>query len=107
MPLKPRRVTPAERNELRARLSARAAQLRAEVHEGLHPPAMDEVALASVSRDADELEQIATAIARLDSPDFGYCVDCGAGIALQRIFAEPHALRCTRCQERAEKSRAA
>jgi RNA polymerase-binding transcription factor len=104
VPLKPSRLTPAQRNELRARLAARGAQLRDEVHEGRHPPSMDEVALAPVSRDAGELDLIGVALRRLDAADFGYCVDCGVGIALSRLMAEPYALRCTRCQERTEES---
>ena len=98
------RLTVAERSELRSRLAARAAELRLEVHEGLHPPVMDEVALAAVARDANELELIDRALARIDHPDFGYCADCGTGIAMARLFAEPYALRCTRCQERFEKA---
>ena len=96
------RLTSAERSELRSRLAARAAELRLEVHEGLHPDVMDEVALAAVARDANELELIERALARIDRPDFGYCEACGTGIALSRLFAEPYALRCTRCQERFE-----
>ena len=96
------RLTSAERSELRSRLAARAAELRLEVQEGLHPDVMDEVALASIARDASELELIDRALARIERPDFGYCEACGTGIALSRLFAEPYALRCTRCQERFE-----
>jgi len=96
------RLTSAERSELRSRLVARAAELRLEVHEGLHPDVMDEVALASVARDANELELIDRALERIERPEFGYCADCGTGIALSRLFAEPYALRCTRCEERHE-----
>lgn len=97
-----RRLTVAERSELRLRLAARAAELRLEVQEGLHPPVMDEVALAAVARDANELSLIDRALARIDLPEYGYCGDCGTGIALARLFAEPFAVRCTRCQERFE-----
>ena len=97
-----RRLTTAERSELRSRLAARAGELRLEVQEGLHPAVMDEVALASVARDANELELIDRALARIDLPEFGYCADCGTGISLARLFAEPYALRCTRCQDRFE-----
>jgi len=96
------RLTAAERSELRSRLAARAAELRVEVHEGLHPAVMDEVALAAVARDANELELVNRALACIDLPEFGYCADCGTGIALARLFAEPYATRCTRCQARFE-----
>jgi RNA polymerase-binding transcription factor DksA len=101
-----RRLTSAERSELRSRLAARASELRLEVHEGLHPAVMDEVALASVARDASELELIDRALARIELPEFGYCAECGTGIALARLFAEPYALRCTRCQDRFEAAKA-
>ena len=108
--MKAQRLSRPERAELRARLTARAAELRAEVREGLHPPGLesgdtplDDVAIASVSRDTAELTRIGDALARIDAPDFGYCVDCGVGIAIQRLMAEPDAIRCMRCQDRADR----
>ncbi|MBI3697002.1 MAG: TraR/DksA family transcriptional regulator [Acidobacteria bacterium] len=40
------------------------------------------------------------ALDRLDSGDYGICVDCGAAIASKRLVAIPWASRCIACQER-------
>lgn len=103
MPVKPSRLNSAERKELRARLAARASQLRLEIREGVTPSGIaDEVGLGSIARDVDELAHVTSALGRIDDPEFGYCVDCGTGIAVPRLMAEPFAERCTRCQQKAE-----
>ena len=113
MPVKPQRLSTAERKALRARLSARAAELRTEVRDGLrmHPASaeegFDEAAIASVARDQHELDQVTEALARIDTDGYGDCVDCGVGIAIARLMAEPFALRCMRCQARVESKRQA
>ena len=45
------------------------------------------------------LEQIGKALAHLDAGSFGYCHECGAEIAEQRLRALPFALRCKSCEE--------
>jgi len=113
MPLKEHRLSTAERKSLRARLTARALELRTEVRDGLrmHPAndeeGFDEAAIASVARDQQELDQVGEALARIDSRGYGYCIDCDVGIAIERLMAEPFALRCVRCQARAEGKRQA
>ena len=64
--------------------------------------AMDAVEIASTARDATELAAIDRALQRLDTPDFGVCIDCGADIEPPRLMAEPTVLRCTACQQRFE-----
>ncbi|CUA97395.1 TraR/DksA family transcriptional regulator [Thiomonas bhubaneswarensis] len=64
--------------------------------------AMDAVEIASTARDANELAAIDRALQRLDTPDFGICIDCGAEIETARLMAEPTVLRCTACQQRFE-----
>ena len=63
---------------------------------------MDAVEIAQAARDATELAAIDSALQRLDTPDFGICIDCGAEIELARLLAEPTVLRCTACQQRFE-----
>lgn len=63
---------------------------------------MDAVEIASTARDATELAAIDSALQRLDTPDFGVCIDCGADIPSARLMAEPTVLRCTACQQRFE-----
>lgn len=64
---------------------------------------MDAVEIASTARDAYELAAIDSALQRLDTPDFGLCIDCGAEIGPARLLAEPTVLRCTACQQRYER----
>ncbi len=64
--------------------------------------AMDAVEIAQAARDASELAAIDQALQRLDTPDFGICIDCGAEIESARLLAEPTVLRCTACQQRFE-----
>ena len=39
------------------------------------------------------------ALSRLDSPDFGFCMECGEGIPAKRLKAQPTARYCVACQE--------
>jgi DnaK suppressor protein len=57
---------------------------------------------AEVARDLDEFRAVRSALTRIESGAYGECVDCGRPIALQRLRAQPHAVRCIECQERHE-----
>jgi DnaK suppressor protein len=45
-----------------------------------------------------ELLAIEEALKRIQAGVFGYCFDCGAPIAQDRLHAAPHTLRCLMCQ---------
>jgi DnaK suppressor protein len=112
------------RDTLRKRLEARAAQLRSEVDAALHAPdarqalglpnhriEVDDEAIAdletsldiaSVERDARELEEVGAALARIDGPNFGLCADCAEPIAWERLLAQPQTKRCVKCKALAE-----
>ena len=47
-----------------------------------------------------QLKLIEAALGRLDSGDYGVCVDCREPISCRRLEAIPWANRCTVCQER-------
>lgn len=116
-----------QREAFRARLLARFGELRREMRDALHPggggdaPGLpnrreevddDAVAalesgldVASIERDAHELNAVAQALARLDRGEYGACEDCGEPIPLERLRAQPQAARCVRCEERAERLR--
>jgi len=119
-----KRLDDAGRAQLRERLAARSAQLGREVREALHTPGggaaglpnrsaeVDDDAIAdlesgldvaSLERDARELEDITRALARLDAGTYGDCQDCGQAIAWERLQAQPQATRCLACAERAER----
>jgi len=54
---------------------------------------------AEVSRDIEELRQIAAARDRMTAGTYGLCIDCGTAVALGRLQALPSAERCMPCQE--------
>jgi DnaK suppressor protein len=58
----------------------------------------DTVLEAEEQRDIDELQQVQRALERLDAATYGDCAQCGEPIALQRLLAEPAAVRCASCQ---------
>jgi len=57
---------------------------------------------ASLGREADALHEIEEALHRLGGHSYGYCVDCGQPIVLERLRAYPTAKRCLPCQQRKE-----
>lgn len=59
---------------------------------------------ADARRDIDEYEAGRTALARLESGDYGTCTDCGQAIPPARLQAQPFAVRCVACQERRERA---
>ena len=62
----------------------------------------DELRMSLIQMQAELLERIDQALIRLDSGNFGICVDCGDGIAERRLQALPFASRCTSCEEERE-----
>ena len=57
-----------------------------------------ELDLAEAQRDAGELESIGVALGRMESGEYGMCVDCANPIGHARLAANPHALRCLECE---------
>jgi RNA polymerase-binding transcription factor DksA len=106
----------------------RQAQLRAEVHGGkekssgeshvrISEEARDsgddsfsnlivDTNLAEVDRDAEELQRIDAALLRMQEGTYGLCQDCSGTIPVERLLAEPTALRDVACQELYEKTHA-
>ena len=64
------------------------------------------IELAGLARDADELNHVLEAMARMESGRYGMCADCGAPIAYERLLAQPQAARCIRCETERERLRA-
>jgi DnaK suppressor protein len=48
------------------------------------------------------LQQIETALSRLDKDDYGRCIDCDEIIAYRRLEFDPAALRCIDCAGKIE-----
>jgi DnaK suppressor protein len=57
------------------------------------------IALRINSLDYLQLKMIDAALARIDSEEYGVCLDCGNAIAAARLEAIPWAVRCVACQE--------
>jgi RNA polymerase-binding protein DksA len=64
----------------------------------------DGMAHAEKQRDQEELMAIDAARGRLDDGTYGACIDCGCDIPVERLKAQPTALRCVACQARYEKT---
>lgn len=58
-----------------------------------------DIAAARVNLDMRQWRELEAAVARIDSPDFGICPDCGTAIPIERLIANPAAIRCVACQE--------
>ena len=48
-------------------------------------------------RRALELHKIGAALRRIETGDYGYCLDCDEPIAIQRLTLDPAATLCIRC----------
>ena len=57
---------------------------------------------AEARRDHDELVAVRAALERIADGSYGECLDCGQGVGLARLQAQPQALRCVGCQSKAE-----
>jgi len=64
-----------------------------------------DLAMAFDERETEELNAIDLALRRIDSGDYGICTDCGIDIPTARLHANPVALRCVGCQDKAEHAR--
>ena len=112
-----------ELKALERALTARARTLRGEVSEKLGEAADDaggmnaggdygdqafasgesSLDLAEAGRDIAELRGIDAALRAISEGSYGFCVTCGDEIPEARLRAQPLALRCVGCQERAER----
>jgi DnaK suppressor protein len=61
-----------------------------------------DLAFALEERESAELVAIDEALQRLADGSYGLCVDCGDAIAAARLHANPVAMRCLGCQDKAE-----
>jgi DnaK suppressor protein len=61
-----------------------------------------DLAQAFDERETAELTAIDVALKRIAAGDYGQCSDCGVDIPAARLRANPTALRCVGCQDKAE-----
>ena len=124
------RLTQEQLDHFAKRLAARKQQLLDEIHEALRREGADErydrivgaagdtadEALADLTRDltntridraTHELRDVEAAEQRMARGQYGYCIECGDFIGLQRLEAFPTAKRCLLHQQLYEKTHAA
>jgi RNA polymerase-binding protein DksA len=59
---------------------------------------------ADMERDLSELRALEAARARLADGSYGICAECGGDIGVERLRANPAAVRCVDCQRVHEKT---
>lgn len=64
-----------------------------------------DLAMALDEREAEAMNAIDAALQRIASGNYGLCIDCGVDIPTARLHANPTALRCVGCQDKAEHAR--
>jgi len=73
--------------------------------------AMDQLVLANerdlivekLNREADLLRQVANAMDRIRTGEYGICLECGEPISARRLTALPWAALCLSCQEASDR----
>jgi len=100
----------AKRDELTGRLERITANIRrsldADSEERAKELADSEVVDALGNEARAELAKISFALSRMESGDYGMCIECGGPIASARMEAYPYADECIDCAELDEEIRA-
>jgi DnaK suppressor protein len=78
-----------------------------EIHDEAIADLASRIEIAGIEPDLRELREVEHALGRIHEPDYGSCGDCSEGIPFMQLVADPTALRCIGCQERAERPIAA
>lgn len=121
-----RYLTIEQRESLQAQLRARIAALHDAIGEALrrksrtdaigfanHLEEIDDepvadlettLEVAQVEREERELQDAQAALARLHTPDYGVCTECGEDIPFSRLSANPLTARCAKCEARFERA---
>lgn len=65
---------------------------------------LGDLSAARLDHEIRQLKELDAAAARLPTPAFGICEDCGSAIPSARLVANPAATRCVSCQALHEKT---
>ena len=115
-------ATAKRRNELKAMLEHRRAELTRDVHdrirevridggidrngldeaEAAEVGVQDDIGLALIQLKAETLDKIDSALRRIEDGTYGDCFSCGREISEARLRALPFALRCKECEQARE-----
>lgn len=82
------------RNRLAGKLRSVIAETEVRISE---PPDFEDVSQMVFAR---VVEDASRALHRIADGSYGWCEDCGAAIAIERLEALPHILTCTVCASR-------
>ena len=63
---------------------------------------MQEMSKATDARRNGELRRVSAALARIDSGDYGYCVECGETIPVERLKVDMAATHCVPCASKTD-----
>ncbi|MDN8615233.1 TraR/DksA family transcriptional regulator [Variovorax ginsengisoli] len=66
---------------------------------------LDDVRFAEIEVDRNTLIEVEQAQQRLANGLYGLCIDCNEEIPLERLLAQPTAIRCAACQTKTEAKR--
>jgi len=66
----------------------------------------EDIDLALIQINAETVERITDALARLEKGEYGHCLECGEEMAEKRLQALPFASRCMDCQQALERTAA-
>ena len=58
-----------------------------------------QMALEAARRHKQKLQNIGVALRKIESDEFGYCVDCGEEIDIRRLKADPANSKCIDCAD--------
>lgn len=62
------------------------------------------MAKANQNQSQNQLRNILKALARIESGDYGFCIDCDSDIGYPRLKANPATPRCLNCQSLREQN---
>ena len=62
------------------------------------------MAKANHKQSQNRLRQVMQALARVDSGDYGFCINCNGNIGFPRLKARPETPRCLKCQSLQEQN---
>lgn len=68
--------------------------------------AVEEIAIAQLSSELEELREIDVALKRIENGTYGECSNCGDAVPIARMTAIPTATACLTCQRELEQHRA-
>ena len=92
----------AQRGGKIGRAEAAANARETESDDWAQADAERDLAFALEERESAELVAIDEALQRVADGSYGLCMDCGESIAAARLHANPIAMRCLGCQDKAE-----